>query len=122
MSNYSVSVIFDACKSVNVEADSPEEAIDLAYGEAGYTSLCYQCSGEIDVGDAARAIVYDDSGAKVADNGWQDEKISKLTQQLDELLASLEATVKAWEVGNDIVGGMIKAKAVIAKAKGIDHE
>ena len=122
MSNYSVSVIFDACKSVNVEADSPEEAIDIAYDEAGYASLCHQCSSEIDVGDAVRAIAYDESGKKVIDDGLQEAKLSKLTQQRDELLALLECTVKAWEVGDNIVDGMIKAKAAIAKAKGIDHE
>lgn len=35
-----------------------------------------------------------------------------------QLLAALEATVQAWEKGEDIFGGMQNAKAVIAAAKG----
>lgn len=35
-----------------------------------------------------------------------------------QLLAALEATVQAWEKGEDIFGGMQNAKAVIAEAKG----
>lgn len=48
--------------------------------------------------------------------------LQEAEQQRDDLLAALDATVKAWELGEDIFGGMMKAKAAIAKAKGIDHE
>lgn len=140
MSNYSVSVIFDACKSVNVEADSPGDAIDKAYDEAGYASLCHQCAGEIEVGDAVRAIVFDGDGEQVGDDSWQEEKISKLTQQRDELLAALKDISKAYlrllESGKDRIeslGGdcdsvdymaahddsLISALSAIAKANGV---
>lgn len=52
----------------------------------------------------------------------QAESVRQLRQERDDLLASLEGTVKACEVGDNIVGGMMKARAAIAKAKGIDHE
>lgn len=90
MSKYSVSVFFDACKFVNVEAESPEQAADMAYDEAGYVGLCHQCSGEVEIGDAVRAIVYDESGEEVADDGYQAVEVVKITQQRDELLEAKE--------------------------------
>lgn len=90
MSKYSVSVFFDACKFVNVEAESPEQAADMAYDEAGYVGLCHQCSGEVEIGDAVRAIVYDESGEEVADDGYQAVEVAKITQQRDELLEAKE--------------------------------
>lgn len=85
MSEYSVSVIFDACKSVKVEAGSAQEAAEIAYDEAGYASLCHQCSGEIDVADAVRAIVYDESGDEVFDDGYENGLMAKLEPQIKEL-------------------------------------
>lgn len=90
MNKYSVSIIFDASKCVEVNAESPEEALDLACDEAGYVSLCYQCSGEVEVGDAVRAIVYDESGREVVDDRYQSMEIAKITQQRDELLEVME--------------------------------
>lgn len=90
MNKYSVSIIFDASKCVEVNAESPEEALGLAYDDAGYPSLCHQCSDEVEMGDAVRAIVYDESGEEVADDGYQEMKIAKMTQQRDELLEALE--------------------------------
>jgi len=85
MGKYSVSVIFDACKSVVVEAESAEIAADLAYDEAGYASLCHQCSGEIEVADAIRAIVYDENGDEVFDDGHEHGVIAKLELEIQEL-------------------------------------
>lgn len=85
-----MSIIFDASKCVEVNAESPDEALGLAYDEAGYVSLCHQCSGEIEMGDAVRAIAYDESGEGVAYDGYQEMKIAKMTQQRDELLEALE--------------------------------
>ena len=90
MHKYSVSVIFDASKCVDVEAESPEQAAGMAYDEAGYVGLCHQCSDEVEMGDAVRAIVCDESGEEVADDGYQEMKIAKMAQQRDELLEALE--------------------------------
>ena len=90
MSEYSVSVIFDACKSVMIKAGSAKEAAELAYDEVGYVGLCHQCSSEIEVADATRAIVYDDAGDEVFDDGYENAKIKELERQRDDLLAALE--------------------------------
>lgn len=60
---YSVTVIFDASVSVEVEAESADQAIELAMEhERMCPGLCHQCADEIELGDAMRAIVYDDKG------------------------------------------------------------
>ena len=139
MSKYSVSVIFDACKCVDVEAESPEQAANIAYDEAGYVGLCHQCSGEVEMGDAVRAIVYDESGDEVADDGYQAMELAKITQQCDELLAALKemqtAYVRLLECGKDRIeslggqcdsldfmvshdGSLSMVEKVIAKANG----
>ena len=62
MTKYYVTVIFDASKQIEVEADSPEDAAQKAYeSDECYVSLCHRCSHEIDMGDAVRAFVYDES-------------------------------------------------------------
>ena len=117
MSKYSVSVIFDACKCVDVEAESPEQAADMAYDEAGYVGLCHQCSGEVEMGDAVRAIVYDESGDEVADDGYQAMELAKITQQCDELLAALDEISKLPSYRQDECSEM--ARDAIAKSKGV---
>lgn len=71
MTKYKVSVIYDASYYYEVEADSPEDAAHLAYEKAD-ARLCHQCSDNLELGDAIRAIVFDadwenelyDDGAK----------------------------------------------------------
>lgn len=59
MAKFSVTVIFDASQTHEVEADSPEQAASLAYDIAS-ANICHQCSKELEVGDAIRAYVYNE--------------------------------------------------------------
>ena len=41
---YSCTVLFDASKSLDVEADNPQAAAEQALDTLGNASLCHQCS------------------------------------------------------------------------------
>ena len=71
MTKYYVTIIYSASKSVEVEAESPQEAANKAYeSEGAYVSLCYQCSRKIDIGDPYRAYVYnEDQTQELFDDG-----------------------------------------------------
>ena len=56
MSKYRVLVTLDASTSVVVEADSEEQAKELAMEEATGCSLCYHCSRQVSLGDPLDAI------------------------------------------------------------------
>lgn len=45
-------------------------------------------------------------------------QVAILEMQRDQLLAALESTVKAWEKGDDVFGGIQTARAAIAAVKG----
>ena len=45
---YRVTMFFNATKTVEVEAESSEEAVPKAVEEHGDVSLCWQCSREVD--------------------------------------------------------------------------
>ena len=56
---YECTVIFGASAGVTIEADSPEEAADLAEQElAGVAGLCHECSSHLETGDAVGVLVY----------------------------------------------------------------
>lgn len=71
MEKYNVSIIIDAANSVEVWADSPEAAAEAAYDhEAAHVTLCHQCSSDVGLGDAVRAIVYNaDNTKELYDDG-----------------------------------------------------
>lgn len=109
---YSVTVLIDASKGRDVEADSPEEAADEALEQIGTPALCHQCSGEIETGDPIGAHVYD--GDKlVLDTTWDAQRIAKLTAERDELMAALQEMV---DEGPGLFTA-INARVLIAKLK-----
>jgi len=58
-SKYSVCFVFDACANVEVEANSPQEALDMAFKTDKATPMiCNQCSHEVNLGDIVKSIVY----------------------------------------------------------------
>ena len=71
MTKYYVTIAYSASKSVEVEANSPQEAANKAYeSEDAYVSLCHQCSREIDIGDPYRVYVYnEDQTQELFDDG-----------------------------------------------------
>ena len=50
-----------------VEADTPEEALDKLSGEAGTISLCHQCASECEDGTAEDITVTNEAGEVVID-------------------------------------------------------
>ena len=58
---YECTVIFDASSSVSVEADTPEEAAQLAEDMVqGNQTLCHQCSNDLNTGDSLGVHVYNE--------------------------------------------------------------
>jgi hypothetical protein len=51
VSKYRVTMITSASKTVEVEADSPEEAAAIAADEGTWASICHQCNTEFDLSD-----------------------------------------------------------------------
>lgn len=89
---YEVTVLLDASSSYTVEADSVEAAEHAAWeahGEAS-PSLCHQCSGPMDLGDAYGMLIYCD-GNEVADTTHDAREIANLRAELDALLAERDA-------------------------------
>lgn len=92
MNTYEVTLLIDASIGVDVEANSPEEAVEKAENESGSVSLCHQCSRELQTGDCYGAIVYVD-GKEVADttrNGTLKAENATLRTRITELEAKLE--------------------------------
>ena len=50
MAKFTVTLLYDASETIEVEADSCDEAIDLA-GKEARANLCYHCSRHLDLGD-----------------------------------------------------------------------
>lgn len=51
MTKYKVTLVVDASVTVEVEADSEEEARDKAEKIVEHPCLCHYCAGQLDVGD-----------------------------------------------------------------------
>lgn len=61
MTKYQCTVIFDASASVEVEADTPEDAaIQAEEMTSGRQHLCHQCSNDLSTGGSIGVHVYND--------------------------------------------------------------
>jgi hypothetical protein len=61
MSKYYCTVIFDASSTVVVEADTPEEAAEIAEDEtSGNQHLCHQCANTLQTGDSIGVHVHNE--------------------------------------------------------------
>ena len=96
--SYSVTLIYDASRSVDVNAASADEAEAKANDLIGRPSICHQCSDEIDLGDAIGAMVYlgdkevldsTPSGLNASEAKTLRADLAKLQAQHDELLKAL---------------------------------
>ena len=63
--HYIVTLIASASVDVNVEAESRDEAIELAYQNSSSPSLCRHCSSKLDVGSFFDEIVTEADGNDV---------------------------------------------------------
>ena len=67
----------------DIEAESAEEALDLAEGCA---SLCHHCSSEVELGDIDGTMVCNEDGDTLCEYpSYQDEVIKRLEQEVKEL-------------------------------------
>jgi len=91
MSKYQVCIIIDASNTVEVEADSPEDAMDLAYNmDEASPSLCHQCSHDVGLAEAIKTFVYDEDGNEVLDDCQQKNEIKELEAQNAEQKEEIE--------------------------------
>lgn len=71
MPKYTVSLIGYVGRSVDVEADTWEEAVeDALNGEDAVLSLCHQCAHDWDPGEVDAQAVYDEDDNVVAESKW----------------------------------------------------
>jgi hypothetical protein len=69
---WTVSLYGHASTTVEVEADTAEEAAALAEGEA-YVSLCHHCASDVEVGDQWDAtFARGEDGTEADVEGWRD--------------------------------------------------
>lgn len=86
MAKYNVSLVFSADWGVEVEANSPYEAMEKAYNSPEASpSLCHQCANEVNLGDCIRAIVHDEDWNEVMDDGHEANRIVSLENRIAEL-------------------------------------
>lgn len=127
MTQYSVTLLYDACQTVNVEAEDPQEAIEKAQ-EQGGVSLCHQCANDIELADVIAEIVYEgeevvaDTSAHAAKT-LAFEQLAKAQQQRHQLLAALADVLPmaerfAEKAGPEQRKQVEKARALLAKTEG----
>lgn len=101
MGNWNVTVVFDASKGVDVEADNAEEAVEKAYDAVGGASLCHHCARELDVGDPVFALAYGPDGEEHTDDR-QAIEIERLRGTVEDLQAALlDAEQRAENAGRN---------------------
>lgn len=97
MERYSVTLIFDASKGMDVEAESPEDAEAKAVDALGSPCICHQCAAEVEVTDAIGAHVYlgDKLVLDTTYSGDKDRQVAELNARVASLEAQLAAEVAA---------------------------
>ena len=94
---FNVTVLIDAGRNIDVDADTAEQAADKALDAIGYASVCHQCAKELDVGDALGAVVYDGTD-QVLDTTYSGQRVAELEAEIAMLkakIAILESTREA---------------------------
>lgn len=114
---YDCTVLIDASAGATVEADSPEEAAELAeqiVAERGAGSLCHQCANHTEVGDFYAVVVYQ-GDKQVLDTDYRAIQLEKAGQKLAELIALLREAVELDDfISPDLLN---RAKAAINPAE-----
>lgn len=121
---YEVTVLLDASSSYTVEADSVEAAEHAAWEahDEASPSLCHQCSGSMDLGDAYGMLIYCD-GNEVADTTHDAREIADLRAELDALLAERDRLAAENErLARDAKNDSIAYRAVIERQEELRAE
>lgn len=99
---YECTVIFDASSSVSVEADTPEEAAQLAEDMVqGNQTLCHQCSNDLNTGDSIGVHVYNEECTEelldTTYRGNPPQRKPLTHEQRFDLLTKFEPHKNKWE-------------------------
>lgn len=113
--SYGVTIIFDASKGMDVEAESPEQAEAMAVDALGSPCICHQCAAEVDVADAIGAHVYlgDKLVLDTTYGGDKDRQVAELTARVASLEAQLAAAAAAAATKVDSTNNPTEIKLVI---------
>ena len=87
---YSATFIIDASKTMYVEADSLEEAVEKASDLHVYTGLCHECGRDLDVGDVVSMSLSDEEGEEVFNDDHFLQRINELQNQVKALKAEVK--------------------------------
>jgi len=105
---YHVIGLVDATVTVEVEADTPEAALERAYeDERMHVSVCHQCAREVQVGEVYAARVIDDDGA--GDEVLTDEQPRLELATVEQLKAELAKRAERAERDRDLVSTQLAA-------------
>ena len=99
MPKFTVIAEIGASTSADVEADSPDDAINKAQLRR---SLCHQCASHIDIGDPYGFVVLDEAGEEVLNEAEDREAAHETGRGLGEVAdaAGLRPVVlSSWEAG-----------------------
>lgn len=70
MTEFRVFLVASASMTIDVTADSLDEAMDKAYNEA-YVSLCHQCDDYVDFSDDWQPILVTDTAGEIL---WEERR------------------------------------------------
>jgi hypothetical protein len=99
MPKYNCTVLFDASSNIEVEANSPQEAAELAEDlTAGNQSLCHQCSDTLDTGDCIGVVVYDEGCDELLIDTRYNDNPRMTLEQSEDLIEDLADWSKYVEV------------------------
>lgn len=90
---YDVSLLYVGTVNMEVEADSPQEALEIAYySDEAYVALCHHCDGEITLNDDPKGMVYLGDECQLDDtySGHLRREIDKLNKELQEMRLKYE--------------------------------
>ena len=96
MTHYRVTISHDACTTHDVEAGSPEDAVERAMDNCGSVSLCHHCSDELEMGDPIHAACVEN-----LDDGTHTDAVDPEVAALkaeNQRLKNVVAEVHAWAV------------------------
>lgn len=117
MSEYQVVLLFDAHKIIDVNAKTPENALEIAENEHGQMTLCYECARQMEMGDCNGAFVYSRNDKKVLDTssaGVLESQLAALKEenaQLKARMAELEKEDTLWAMLDAIEKALFKKAA-----------
>ena len=114
---YNVTVLIDASTSVSVEAESPQEAVELAEkaaSEKGAGDLCHQCTDHTEAGDFIGAFVYDKDDNEVLD--------TTRTGELEAYIAAHVANIAKALGDNNLVNLHQVTPAILSRLAGLNSD